>query len=563
LRWLLVLLFSASLATAQEQIIVSNGASLIGTSTVAAGSIISIELIQPFGDFEPLDRTSLNVTILPSGARFAEECGNVPPLFGQLLDPHQVIVMLPVILPLGPAQLTLYHSGLAVTAQIVIVPSSLGLFPPSLAHKVLQTGSDQVQTMNQLTHPAQPGDTVLIWATGLGSATQVTVLLGGRATTSSFAGHVSYMPGVDQIQFVVPADPTIPNDCYVAISAQLAGATTNAIWMAKTTDGSACQSTLGLTADDLARLDGGGVLGLAQLTVSAFVSGPSVRQGFANSVGASGFTRTESASFMPGQVNAAQAALVSGLAVADDVYFGCTSALPIPSEIGLASFLEPFNYGSQVTLRGTSGTLYLVSPIPGGILFTGLHTSPTVSNPSQLPPPFFTPGAWTFFGNGTPFAGSADAPVPAPFSVPLTLPPEIMATNFSALQTINRQQDLIVTWDPTGFGEQDVLTVGLNTIVGSTPSRSPFPGLEPQSGSCKIPATSGQIVIPAAMLQNLTPGRTGGPPSASVNLSVSSRSGATQTFSLPYTSFGNTMEAISIRGILQFTSSESWPVTVE
>ena len=539
----------------------SNGASLISTSTVAAGSIISIELIQPFGEFEPLDRTSLNVTILPNGARFAEECGIVPPLLGQLLDPHQVLAVLPAVIPLGPAQLTLYHSGLTVTAQIMIVQSSLGLFPPGLEIKVLQTGSDQVQRANLLTHPAQPGDTVMIWATGLGSATQVTVLLGGRATPSSFAGHASYIPGFDQIQFVVPADPTIPDDCYVALAVQVAGATTNAIWMAKTSDGTACQSKLGFTNDDLTRLDEDGVLSLAQLMVSAFVGAPPAsfrRQGFYNAGGTSGFTRTESADFMPGQVNAAQAALVAGLAVADDVYFGCTSALPIPFEIGLATLLEPSDYGSQVTLQGASGTLYLVSPVPGGILFTGLHTGPTVSDPSQLPPPFFTPGLWTFFGNGTPSPGSIAAPVPAPFSVPLTLPPEIMATNFSALQTINRQQDLVVTWDPTGFGEQDVLTVVLNGIVAPTPS----PELKPQLVTCKIPATSGQIVIPAPMLQNLTPGKTGGPPTASVNLSVSPRSAPTQTFSLPYTSFGNATGIFS-HGILQFTSSENWPVTVE
>jgi uncharacterized protein (TIGR03437 family) len=551
------------LATAQDQIVVSNGASLIGTSTVAAGSIISIELIQPFGDFEALDRKSLNVTILPNGANFAEECGIVPPLLGQLLDLHQVIVVLPAILPLGPAQLTLYHSGLAVTAQIMIVPSSLGLFPPGLEIKVLQTGSDQVQRANLLTHPAQPGDTVMIWATGLGSATQVTVLLGGRATTSSFAGHVSYMPGLDQIQFVLPADPTIPNDCYVAVAAQVSGATTNAIWMSKTSDGSACQSTLGFTSDDLIRLDEDGVLGLAQLAVSAFVGAPPARlerQGLLDLEGASGFTRTESASFMPGQVNAAQAALVAGLAVADDVYFGCASSLPVPSDIGLVALLEPFNYGSQVTLRGADGTLYLVSPVPGGILFTGARTSPTVGDPSQLPPPFFTPGAWTFSGNGTPSPGSVDGPVPAPFSVPLSLPPEIMVTNFSALQTINRQQDLVVTWDPTGFGERDVLTVTLN----ENSSRAVFPSFGGLSlVTCKTPATNGQIVIPAALLQNLTPGKTGGPPAASVNLSVSSRSGPTQTFSLPYTSFGPTTPASSIHGILQFTSSENWPVTVE
>jgi len=536
--------------------------------------MISIELIPVFGDFEPLDPTSLNVTILPNGANFAEECGIVPAnaSFGQLLTPNQVTVVLPAILPLGPAQIVLYHSGLTAMAQIMVVPTSLGLFPPSQTHPVLQMGSGQTQMRNQLTHPAQPGDTVTIWATGLGSATQVTVLVGGRPTTSSFAGPVSYLPGVDQIEFVVPADPTIPNDCYVAVAAEVSGATTNAIWMSKTTDGSPCKGTLGFTADDLATLDGGGVLGLAQLTVSAFVGAPPVLfspladffsvtdfvRALANPP-ASGFTRTESASFTPAVVNAAQAAQLSGLAEADDVYFGCSSLLLIPPTIGAVAILrQPFDFGSQVTLQGSGGTLNLTSPVPGGILFIGQHASPTVTDPSQLPPPFFAPGAWTFFGEGAPSPGSSAVPVPLPFSVPLTLPPEIMATNFSALQTINRHRDLVVTWDPAGFGEQDVLTVTVNnTTVASILTRSLLGVLNLQTAICRSPATSGQIVIPAAMLQNLTPG-TGEPPTASISLSVSPRSGPTQTFSLP-----QSMGGPAIDGLLQFTSSENWPVTVE
>jgi uncharacterized protein (TIGR03437 family) len=562
LLWLPVLLFSTALASAQEQIVVANAASLIGTSTVAPGSMISIELIPPFGDFETLDPTSLNVTILPNGANFAEECGIVPAntSFGQFLNPNQVIAVLPATLALGPAQLMVYHGGLTATAQIMIVPSSLGLFPPSQTRPPLQMSTGQLQTRNQLTHPAQPGDTVTIWATGLGSATQVTVLLGGKATTSSFAGPVSYMPGVDQIQFVVPDDPTIPNDCYVAVAAQVADSTTNAIWLAKTSDGSACQSTLGFTTDDFATLDEGGALGLLQLTVSARIGGPPTpfgRLGFFDIGSASGFTRTESAAFMPRQVNEAEAALISGLAVADDVYFGCTLP-PIPSAIGLVAFLEPFDFGNQVTLQKSGGTLNLTSLVPGGVLFTGLHASSMVSDPSQLPPPLFTPGTWTFFGNGTPSPASYAVPVPMQFSVPLTLSPEIMATNFTALQTINRQQDLVVTWNPAGFGQQDVFTVTISNTVTSTPSRVPFPEPGPLVSICKVPATSGQIVIPAAMLRNLTPSKTGGPPTASVSLSVSPRSGPTQTFSLP-----ESMGGPPIHGLLKFTSSENWPVTVE
>lgn len=561
MRRLGVLLFSASLAAAQEQIIVSNAASLISTGTAAAGSMFSIELFaQPGDPFPTIDPTSLNVTVLPNGATFAEECGIIKlhPFPMEFLGPNQVLAVLPWTVPPGPAQLRLYHSGQIATTQITIVPSSLGLFPQSEAYLTLQIGSDQVQTLNQLTHPAQPGDTIAIWATGLGSATQVTVLVGGRVTTSSFAGHVSYMPGVDQIQFVVPNDPTIPNDCYVAVAAQLAGVTTNEIWISKTSDGSACQSKLGFTGADLLQLDQGGAVGLAQLTVTAVIGEGHSPPGPFGMEGESGFTRTESADFLPSQVNAAQAALVSGPVVADDAFFGCTSSLPLALTAGLAGVLNgPSDFGNEVTLQGAGGTLDLFPLNTCGPLFTGVQTSPAVSDPSQLSPPLFAPGAEVFFGSGEPFPLSTAVPVPAAFSVPLTLPPEIMVTNLSALQTINRQQDLVVTWDPTGFGEQDVLTVTLNNAA--KPVATPF-GLETEAplATCRIPAASGQIVVPAGMLISLPPTKPGGPPSASISLAVAPRSGPTQTFSLPYTMEGNPQHAV-----LRFSSSESWPVIVE
>jgi hypothetical protein len=141
--------------------------------------------------------------------------------------------------------------------------------------------------------------------------------------------------------------------------------------------------------------------------------------------------------------------------------------------------------------------------------------------------------------------------------VPLTLPAEIMATNFGALQTINRQQDLVVTWDPAGFGDEDVLTVTLSNAA--KPVATPF-GLETGAplATCRIPATSGQIVIPAGMLVSLPTTKPGGPPTASISLAVAPRSGPTQTFSLPYTMGGTPVHAV-----LRFASSESWPVMVE
>ena len=371
------------------------------------------------------------------------------------------------------------------------------------------------------------------------------------------------MPGVDQIQFAVPDDPAIPNDCYVAVAAQAAGATSNTNWISKTSDGSACQSSLGLTAADLATLDAGGAVGLARLTVAAAAgySGPGVaslsRTGTVTS--SHGFVRTESAVFFPVQVNAAESALISGPVVADDSYFGC-SAPPWDLSAIIGTSFNPYNIGNSVTLRGPGAALDLTSELVPAFFLSGVQTSPVAASPDQLPPPLFTPGAWTFSGNGG--MSSQGLPAVPPFSVPLTIPPEIMTTNFSALQKINRQRDLVVMWDPQGFGEQDVLTVRVNNTGGliSFLERSPFwpQGFVGQTlVTCQVPATGGQLVIPSAMLQDLAPGKTAGLPTASLALSVSQRSGHVQTFSLPLS------DGTSLHAILQFSSSESWPVTVE
>jgi uncharacterized protein (TIGR03437 family) len=555
MRWLGVILFAGSLASAQEQITVSNAASMLVAGTTAPGSLVLIYLTPQAGGPFTIDPTSLNVTILPNGATSAQECGIIPASgnLGQFVTPFQILAVLPTILPSGPAQLTLYNGGFSATAQITIMPSSPGLFPPS-AFKVQQMGADQVQKPNQLTHPARPGDTVTLWATGLGSATHVRVLVGGRATTATSAGPAPGMPGVDQIQFVVPADTSIPNDCYVAVAVQTPDANSNTISISKTSDGSPCQSTLGLTAADLATLDGGGSVGLAQLTMTTWISPPIPRSPFGewfNTAGAGGFDRIESALFYSTGMTALGVAQISGTAVADNAFFGCTVSPLFPDERGELGGGKGYNVGNSVTLQGSGGALDLTSPLPPPyFFFAGTVTSPTVLNPSQLPPPFFDPGTWTFSGSG-----GAASPVSvgvAPFSAPLTLPPEIMATNFNALQTIHRQTNLVVTWNPVGFGGQDVLT---STLSGSSVPGGP--NAAQTAVICNVPAANGQLVIPSAMLQNLAPSPLVAVGGAYMQLSVARRQGPTQTFSLPLRA------GRSALAVLQSVSFEFWPVSIQ
>jgi hypothetical protein len=138
-----------------------------------------------------------------------------------------------------------------------------------------------------------------------------------------------------------------------------------------------------------------------------------------------------------------------------------------------------------------------------------------------------------------------------PFSQQLMLPPEIMAANFNALQTINRQQDQTIAWNPAGFGENDVVTA---TLAGNI-SQAWFNSLT--AITCNARAASGQLTIPASLLQNLAasvPAATGG---ATINLSAAPKPGPVQAFALPL-SGGSSLPAV-----FRFYSSEVWPVAIQ
>ena len=539
---------------------VSNGASFINAGSAAPGSLVAIQLLpQPGQPIPQIDPTTVYVTLQPSGAPYAMECAavRVNGGFGNFIGLGPVIALLPANIPIGPAQLNLFYNGFKASAQIAILPASFGLFTISQGFGsalAQQVANDHTLAKNQLTHPAKPGDYVVLYGTGLGSVTQdqVTVMLGGKPASVTWAGPAPGEPGVDTINFVVPDDASIPNDCYVAMWVEIAGVKSNTASISKTSDGGACQSSLGLTAADLATLDAGVVVGLAQLNLSAQIVPPTNRRpGYFYDLQPpfvpAGFVRAESAEFSPMDVNAAIAAQIAGIVSADDPYFGCSTAPDLLTVAGLFVIASgPFDFG-KVTLTGPSATLTLSSPVPSPFFsYSSFQTSPVVASPGLLPAPVFTSGAWTFSGSGG-RSSSLGTTTGLPFSQQLMLPPEIMATNFSALQTISRQQDQTVTWNPAGFSDQEVVTVTLNG------NRSGGRISGPITIICKGPATAGEVVIPASLLQTLAPTGAG----AVVELSAGSKSSQAQTFTLPLSN------GSSLPAVIRFSSSEIWPVAIQ
>src|SRR5262249_4655679 len=109
------------------------------------------------------------------------------------------------------------------------------------------------QPFNSPTIAAKPGQSVLMWGTGLGAAlgpdnvapsvgnlaAQTEVFVGGKIASVSYHGRNSCCSGIDKVLFTVPADA--PLGCWVPVYVRTEGKnTSNVVTMAISADGSPC-----------------------------------------------------------------------------------------------------------------------------------------------------------------------------------------------------------------------------------------------------------------------------------------------------------------------------------
>jgi hypothetical protein len=117
-----------------------------------------------------------------------------------------------------------------------------------------------------------------------------------------------------------------------------------------------------------------------------------------------------------------------------------------------------------------------------------LRRTEAASRLDQLPPPFFTAGAWTLSLTG-------DSTV-NPFEQVVQLPPTLKWTNRDLLTTISRSIDTAITWDPAGYSPTDAASVALS--VGG-----------PAELECSVPASAGGVILPRSLLEQLVPSAEG------------------------------------------------------
>jgi uncharacterized protein (TIGR03437 family) len=486
---------------------------------IAPGSVVAVSLAG--ATVMVPDPSTVSIQLQSQGSTQAI---TVPVLSSR---PLQYWAMVPADFPLGPATVTLAVSGIGYPGvHVNVVPVAIGLFAvagqglgPALAQN---TAASATPSTNQLTNPVLPGQYVTLWATGLGTAAtpDVTVELAGELIHPSFAGHSPAIPGVDQVNFPVPADAF--TGCYVPLTLRAGDTVSNQVTLAIAGTPGACAHPLGLTPEQMQTLDQGGAIPFGSVTTIGFITSPS----FDPSI--PGYTRYESASAMFLQRGAFDIFLTAQPQQPDARYFSCSF-----QSSGAVAVLRGGDFGGPggaFTFTGPAGRQLALNSQVAGLYSASLDPPAAVASPTQLPPPFFVPGTWRVSAAGDSSIG--------PFQQSFTLPPQVRWTNRDSLGNVSRTADAAIAWDPSGYSSSDVM----NAVLA---------GAGPRALSCAAPAQAGTLVLPKALLQQLSASS-----AATLTLHLLPRPAQRQSFTVPLAS-GGTSPAV-----IDYSFSDARPVAV-
>lgn len=418
--------------------------------------------------------------------------------------PGQVAAILPSSTPVGSATLTLTNNGQTSSpVDIQIVPSSFGAFTQNQAGSGPAIIQDYVSATelptNTITNPAYPGQTVILWGTGLGpvtgdeagkplpgnmqSALNVEVWVGNALATVTYAGRSGCCAGIDQIDFIVPQDV---QGCYLAVSVQAgsAGILSNfpSIAVAPSA-GKSCSDADGIDPADVTTLQSKGsvALGAVDLTHISLALSAASNPAFSDIV--SGVFGSYSPAQLSASLGLTQSPTVGSCTVSQFLGLNPLPVDPIKP--------TPLNAGSSLSITGSPGTQAIASTSTGvyATVVGGVPLDQILTATTSLPA-YFSPGSYTLSGGGS-AVGS--------FSTPVTVPAALSSDAPGIGATIDRSQGLTVTW--TGGGQDEFVAISGTALVTT--------GLGPTNTSpgnvflCIAPAAAGAFTVPSFVLEAL------------------------------------------------------------
>jgi len=457
-------------AIAQGSIFIVFGKNLGPASLVSAGFPLRSELAG----------TSASVTV--NGT-------SVQPLMIYTLS-SQLAMLMPSTTPTGAGTITVTYNGqTSAPIAVQVAAASFGIFTVNQGGSGPAVVTDANYAYTTLTHAANPGQTLVLWGTGLGKisadetqappqgnvGTKPTVWVGSQQAEVLYWGRAGCCAGLDQINFKVP--PGI-SGCYVPVAVQTGGSMSNFGSIAVAGTGSVCSDPAGFGTSQLTLAQNGQSLNVATLSL--------MRSTIALNLPAplpSATTTTDSASatflrYTPAQL------MSSGFGQAASL--GYCTVFAMNGSMTIAEPVQPasLDAGPTVTLGGPNGTAVLPQSAKG-------YYGATLGS-SANPPLYLDQFIHTFN-----VPGGADV---GPIAQELPAPPALNWTNQDSISTVRESQGITVNWTnaaPNGY----VRVVGYSLA----PDANGNPGAG-ASFFCTANAGAngtGQFAVPPAVLLSL------------------------------------------------------------
>ncbi len=417
------------------------------------------------------------------------------------VSPSQLNAIMPSNAPLGAVSLYVtFNSAKSPPAPARIVTDSFGIFSINSSGAgpgVLQNFVDATHVpVNLPAVPAQPGQTMILYGTGLGAGlnpdnvaptagslpTKVEVFVGGQVAATTYAGRSPCCSGLDQIVFTVPSNA--PPGCWVPVQIRTSGTTvSNTTTMAISLDGSPCSDPANaLSAPFL----GGKKFGLVALLRSDITEdvGLLAPGGRVTTDAAMITFQEENTSPLPPFnpfFSLPPAGTCTSYTSAGDLF----DSDPIPSGGTTGKFL---NAGTPFSVSNAGVKRTLLRPTDNARNFQPLGYTATGSKvPSSL---FLNPGNLTLSGPGGADVGS--------FQAQVTLPSPLTWSNRDETTVVLRSQSLTVNWSGTP-ANQTVIVYGGGVDL-PTNSSAIF--------ECVAAPGSSSLTVPSLILSSIAPSRT-------------------------------------------------------
>ncbi len=233
---------------------------------IAQGSVFTIfgaNLGPPFPG-NVASRFPVDTTLAGVSVRLVHQLGQTFAAIPLFVSATQINAILPSATPVGLVTVSVTFNGRTSNLEAFkVVKSSFGVFTrnsggtgPAIAQNFVTPAS---LPLNAPAAPAMPGQTVILWGTGLGPvpgsdadppnpanrSDPLEITLAGRPVQADYQGRSGCCAGVDQINLRIPADA--PTGCAVPLLVRLQGGVfANFATISISSDGGPCSDAFNL-----------------------------------------------------------------------------------------------------------------------------------------------------------------------------------------------------------------------------------------------------------------------------------------------------------------------------